>query len=129
MTARVEVDVRECVGVWVWCVGVCGCGVCGCGGCGVWVWCGCGVVCGCGVWGVGVVCGCGGVWVFQENIHEAAEQRTESWFSPTKQIVKILCTMEIEKRNSSLIITFLDDDKTETGQSFEYIDGFLVKKA
>ncbi|ONH74985.1 Y' element ATP-dependent helicase protein 1 copy 2, partial [Saccharomyces cerevisiae] len=27
-----------------------------------------------------------------------------------------------------LIITFLDDDKTETGQSFVYIDGFLVKK-
>ena len=38
MTARVEVDVKECgCGVWV----VCGCGVCGCG---VWVWCGCGCV-------------------------------------------------------------------------------------
>nr|CAI6808604.1 BAF_HP1_G0052840.mRNA.1.CDS.1 [Saccharomyces cerevisiae] len=48
--------------------------------------------------------------------------------------------MEIENENlhlhsadsayssSSLIITFLDDDKTETGQSFVYIDGFLVKK-
>ncbi|CAI4821239.1 AIG_G0052690.mRNA.1.CDS.1 [Saccharomyces cerevisiae] len=30
--------------------------------------------------------------------------------------------------NNSLVITFLDDDKTETGQSFVYIDGFLVKK-
>ena len=59
MTARVEVDVRECVGVvcgcgvWVWCVGVVCVGVvCGCG-CGVWVWCGVGVVCGCGC-GVGI---------------------------------------------------------------------------
>ncbi|CAI4608191.1 AEL_collapsed_G0035460.mRNA.1.CDS.1 [Saccharomyces cerevisiae] len=55
-----------------------------------------------------------------KNIHE-------SWFSSTKQIVKILCTMEIENEKK-LIITFLDDDKTETGQSFVYIDGFLVKK-
>ncbi|CAI4241606.1 BCN_G0000900.mRNA.1.CDS.1 [Saccharomyces cerevisiae] len=41
--------------------------------------------------------------------------------------------MEIENEKilhllNSLIITFLDDDKTETGQSFVYIDGFLVKK-
>ncbi|CAI4409810.1 AIE_G0013870.mRNA.1.CDS.1 [Saccharomyces cerevisiae] len=41
--------------------------------------------------------------------------------------------MEIENEQilhllNSLIITFLDDDKTETGQSFVYIDGFLVKK-
>ena len=42
MTARVKVDVRECVGV------VCGCG-CGVGVVWVWVW----------VWCVGVVCGCG----------------------------------------------------------------------
>ncbi|ONH70530.1 Y' element ATP-dependent helicase protein 1 copy 7, partial [Saccharomyces cerevisiae] len=35
--------------------------------------------------------------------------------------------MEIENERT-LIITFLDDDKTKTGQSFVYIDGFLVKK-
>ena len=50
MTARVEVDVRECVGVGVGvvCVGVVCVGVvCGCGVGVVWVWCGCG--CGVGV--------------------------------------------------------------------------------
>ena len=40
MTARVEVDVRECVGV-------------------VWVWCGV---------GVGVVCGCG-VYIYVTLLH------------------------------------------------------------
>ncbi|CAI4420888.1 BAH_G0028490.mRNA.1.CDS.1 [Saccharomyces cerevisiae] len=29
--------------------------------------------------------------------------------------------------NSLISAPFLDDDKTETGQSFVYIDGFLVK--
>ena len=48
MTARVKVDVRECVGVVCVGVWVCGCGV-GVGVVCVWVWCvGVGVVCGCG---------------------------------------------------------------------------------
>nr|CAI6554903.1 AAC_HP1_G0023760.mRNA.1.CDS.1 [Saccharomyces cerevisiae] len=38
------------------------------------------------------------------------------------------CIAQILHLLNSLIITFLDDDKTETGQSFVYIDGFLVKK-
>ncbi|CAI4586780.1 BAL_1a_G0033830.mRNA.1.CDS.1 [Saccharomyces cerevisiae] len=38
------------------------------------------------------------------------------------------CIAQILHFLISLIITFLDDDKTETGQSFVYIDGFLVKK-
>nr|CAI6785759.1 CKB_HP1_G0050750.mRNA.1.CDS.1 [Saccharomyces cerevisiae] len=38
------------------------------------------------------------------------------------------CIAQILLLLNSLIITFLDDDKTETGQSFVYIDGFLVKK-
>ncbi|CAI4739089.1 BAF_collapsed_G0047870.mRNA.1.CDS.1 [Saccharomyces cerevisiae] len=38
------------------------------------------------------------------------------------------CIAQILHILNSLIITFLDDDKTETGQSFVYIDGFLVKK-
>ncbi|CAI4465557.1 BAH_G0017330.mRNA.1.CDS.1 [Saccharomyces cerevisiae] len=37
------------------------------------------------------------------------------------------CIAQILHLLNSLIITFLDDDKTETGQSFVYIDGFLVK--
>ncbi|CAI4417103.1 AEL_collapsed_G0015290.mRNA.1.CDS.1 [Saccharomyces cerevisiae] len=39
------------------------------------------------------------------------------------------CIAQILHLLNSLTITFLDDDKTETGQSFVYIDGFLVKKA
>lgn len=38
------------------------------------------------------------------------------------------CIAQILHLLNSLIITFLDDDKTKTGQSFVYIDGFLVKK-
>nr|CAI6384059.1 CBM_HP1_G0000930.mRNA.1.CDS.1 [Saccharomyces cerevisiae] len=38
------------------------------------------------------------------------------------------CIAQILHLLNSLIITFSDDDKTETGQSFVYIDGFLVKK-
>ncbi|CAI4384661.1 CLN_G0025770.mRNA.1.CDS.1 [Saccharomyces cerevisiae] len=38
------------------------------------------------------------------------------------------CIAQILHLLNSLTITFLDDDKTETGQSFVYIDGFLVKK-
>ncbi|CAI4295460.1 CDA_G0004910.mRNA.1.CDS.1 [Saccharomyces cerevisiae] len=38
------------------------------------------------------------------------------------------CIAQILHLLNSLIITFLDDDKTETGQSFVYIDGFLIKK-
>ncbi|CAI4293135.1 CEL_1a_G0004850.mRNA.1.CDS.1 [Saccharomyces cerevisiae] len=38
------------------------------------------------------------------------------------------CIAQILHLLNNLIITFLDDDKTKTGQSFVYIDGFLVKK-
>ncbi|CAI4716782.1 CDG_1a_G0043840.mRNA.1.CDS.1 [Saccharomyces cerevisiae] len=38
------------------------------------------------------------------------------------------CIAQILHLLNNLIITFLDDDKTKIGQSFVYIDGFLVKK-
>ncbi|CAI4498987.1 ADQ_G0022890.mRNA.1.CDS.1 [Saccharomyces cerevisiae] len=38
------------------------------------------------------------------------------------------CIAQILHLLNSLIITFLDDDKTETGQSFVYIDGFPCQK-
>ncbi|CAI5206288.1 ANL_HP_G0150660.mRNA.1.CDS.1 [Saccharomyces cerevisiae] len=38
------------------------------------------------------------------------------------------CIAQILLLLNSLIITFLDDDKTETDNLFVYIDGFLVKK-
>ncbi|CAI4233708.1 BDN_1c_G0000010.mRNA.1.CDS.1 [Saccharomyces cerevisiae] len=46
---------------------------------------------------------------------EAAEQRTESWFSSTKQIVKILCTMEIENESTYRLLYFCRPKSSDEG--------------
>ncbi|CAI6720719.1 ANL_collapsed_G0027550.mRNA.1.CDS.1 [Saccharomyces cerevisiae] len=62
-------------------------------------------------------------------IHEAAEQRTESWFSSTKQTVKIVCTMEIENESTYRPALFLQAGNQAMKGTVAYLGEILFAAA